>query len=82
MVSSVRRRFWLEAGTASLCGALAALTLLWRAWLEAMTGFDPDGGNGSFEWALVAGLFLVCAAAAASTGREWRRRSGALTAEG
>jgi hypothetical protein len=59
MTSTVRVRFWLEAALASLCGFLAMLTLFWRDWIEAISGLDPDRHNGSFEWAIVAGLFLV-----------------------
>ena len=60
MEGSVRARFWLEAILASLCGFLAVLTLFWRDWIEGLTGFDPDHRNGSFEWAIVAGLLLLC----------------------
>jgi hypothetical protein len=74
-------RFWLEAALASLAGTLAASTLLWRDWLEALTGFDPDRGNGSVEWAIVAGLLLACAGAAVAARREWRRPAAALTTE-
>ena len=56
----VRTRFWLEAAFASLCGLLAVLTLFWRDWIEALTGFGPDGHNGSFEWLIVAVLLVLC----------------------
>jgi len=42
MRSTVRGRFWLETALASLCGFLAVLTLVWRDWIEALTGFDLD----------------------------------------
>jgi hypothetical protein len=50
MKTAVRKRFWLEAGLAMLTGALAIITLFWRDWIEALTGFDPDHQNGSLEW--------------------------------
>jgi len=53
---TVRRQFWLESALALACCALAALTLVWRDWIEALTGVDPDGHNGSVEWLVVAGL--------------------------
>ena len=74
MKSTVRARFWLEAALASLCGFLAVLTLFWRDWIEALTGFDPDHHNGSFEWLIVAGLFAGLRASSGVAARgEWRR---------
>ena len=79
MHAPVRGRFWLEASLASLCGFLAILTVFWRDWVEALTGFDPDQHNGSFEWAIVA----VLAAAAITVGlvarTEWRRPRAAAS---
>jgi len=80
MKSTVRGRFWLEAALASLCGFLAVLTVFWRAWIEALTGFDPDHHNGSLEWVIVAGLLLLCAAAGVAARAEWRRPSAAVPA--
>jgi hypothetical protein len=79
MTSNVRMRFWLEAGLAALCGFLAILTLFTRDWIEALTGFDPDNHNGSFEWMIVAALFLVCILSSFAARADWRRlRSAAL----
>lgn len=72
MKLTVRARFWAEAGLASLCGFLAVLTLFWRDWIEALTGFDPDHHNGSFEWMIVGGLFLLCALVSFVARAEWR----------
>jgi hypothetical protein len=55
-MGEIRRKFWLESALALACGALAALTLAWRAWIEALTGLDPDRHGGSLEWFVVAGL--------------------------
>jgi hypothetical protein len=76
MSSKVRARLWLETALASLCGFLAVSTLFNREWIEALTGFDPDHHDGSLEWALVAGLFLLSAALAAAARAEWRRPAG------
>ena len=73
MLAPLRMRFWLEAGLASACGALAVLTLFLRDWIEALTGFNPDHGNGSLEWALVGGLALACVTSGIAARREWRR---------
>jgi hypothetical protein len=79
MMSNVRIRFRLEAGLAVLCGFLAILTLFTRDWIEALTGFDPDNHNGSFEWMIVAALFLVCILFSIAARADWRRlRSSAL----
>lgn len=72
-MSTVRGRFWLETALAAWCGALAALTLFQRDWIEALTGFDPDHHNGSFERAIVVGPVLVCVVVAAVARSEWRR---------
>jgi hypothetical protein len=73
MRSTVRVRFWLEAGLASLCGFLAVLTVIWRDWVEAITGFDPDRHNGSLEWAILAGLLAGCIGVGLAARSEWRR---------
>lgn len=77
ITSSIRTRFWFEAGLAGLCGFLGILTLFTRDWIEALTGFDPDDHSGSFEWAIVAALFLVCALLSFAARAEWRRPSPA-----
>jgi hypothetical protein len=70
----VRTRFWIETTSSLAATTLLALTLIWRDWIEAIFGVDPDRGNGSLEWAIVA----VSLVAAASSGRlavaEWQRR--------
>jgi len=65
-----RRRFYVEVALAGLTGALAILTLITREWIEALTGWDPDGGNGSLEWAIVAVLAVACAALSVTAWRE------------
>jgi hypothetical protein len=74
MWSSVRARFWVEAGAASLCGFLGVLTLFSRDWIEALTGFDPDNHDGSFEWMIVFGLLLLFLLLFFVARAEWRRR--------
>ena len=79
MMSNLRVRFWVEAGLAALCALLAILTLFTRDWIEALTGFDPDNHNGSFEWMIVAALALVCILLSIAARADWRRlRSSAL----
>ena len=68
-----RALFWAEALLASLAGLLATLTLFSRAWIEIVFGVDPDGGDGSLEWFVVAALALVAVIFAAMARVEWRR---------
>jgi hypothetical protein len=69
----IRRRFWIETILASVGGFLTILTLITREWIEASTGWDPDHGNGSLEWLIVA-IFAVAAVVLALVARiEWRR---------
>ena len=79
MTSKLRARFWVETGLAALCALLAILTLFTRDWIEALTGFDPDNHNGSFEWVIVAALALVCILLSIAARADWHRlRSSAL----
>jgi hypothetical protein len=72
MTGSVRRRFWWEAALAGVTGFLAVLTLFWHEWIEAF-GFDPDHGDGSAEWSVVAVLAVVCVVTSVLARVEWRR---------
>lgn len=68
-----RRRFYVELALAVLTGALAILTLITREWIEALTGWDPDHGNGSLEWAIVAVFAAVSIAFSITAWREFSR---------
>jgi hypothetical protein len=59
---------------AAVSGGLFVLTLFWHDWLESL-GLDPDDHNGTAEWLIVAGLFVLCAVFAVSARLEWRRPS-------
>ncbi len=76
-VHRVRARLWVEAILGALCLFLAALTLITREWIEELFGVDPDGGNGSLEWLIVAGLGIAAFVAGAMARSEWRRSSSA-----
>jgi hypothetical protein len=66
-------RFWIEAVTASLGMALLVLTLVTAEWFEALTGLEPDGGNGSLEWALPVVLLAISASSAFLARRTYQR---------
>jgi hypothetical protein len=66
-------RFWFEAITGSVGIVLFILTLFSREWIEELTGWDPDNGNGSLEIALAAGLLFISAASFYFARRDYRR---------
>jgi len=66
-------RFWIEAITASLGLALLVLTLFSAEWFEALTGLNPDGGNGSLERILPVVLLAIAASSAYFARRSYQR---------
>lgn len=67
-----RVRTQLEAAVALCAGILGILTIFWRDWIEALTGWDPDSHNGTVEWIVVIGLLVVSAAMGLVARRHWR----------
>jgi hypothetical protein len=67
-------RFWIEAGLAALAACLFVLTLITREWVEALTGWDPDGGSGALEWALVVALLANALLLGGLARGAWKRR--------
>jgi hypothetical protein len=45
--------------------------------VEALTGWDPDHHNGSFEWMIVAVLLVIAAVVRATARRDWWLRAAA-----
>ena len=75
MVGTPRARFWVEAGLAALTAILLVVTLISREWIEAVFKVDPDGGDGSLEWAIVAVLLATTLMFSLLARAEWRRRT-------
>jgi hypothetical protein len=73
MAPDLRRRFWVELALAVATASLMLVTLAWRNWIEILFGIDPDGGNGSAEWLIVAGCFGLTIMFLLASRREWRR---------
>jgi hypothetical protein len=59
-----RYRIWMARAAASLAiltGVLGVLTIVWRDWIEALTGWTPDLSAGNLELALIALLLVAYA---------------------
>ena len=65
--------FRIEVSLAVLTGLLGVLTLFWRDWIEALTGWSPDRHSGSVEFGLVAMLAIVSISCAVVARRTHRR---------
>jgi hypothetical protein len=69
----LKRRLNIEAALAALTGILFVVTLITREWIEALTGWDPDHGNGSVEWIIVAVLLVATVAFSALARSDYRK---------
>jgi hypothetical protein len=63
----------LEAVLTTVVGTLAVVTAFWHDWIEALTGWDPDHHNGTFEVYIIIGLGVISLALGLITRRSWRR---------
>jgi hypothetical protein len=54
----------IETIGAGLSGIMFVVTVLWPDWIEAVTGWNPDGGSGALEW----GIALAFALSAVTLG--------------
>jgi hypothetical protein len=68
----LRLRLCVEAGVGACSASLLALTLVWPDWIERFAGLQPDGGDGSVEWGLVAFFSALSVLALGMTWRDWR----------
>ena len=74
MTRRVRRMlFGLE--TALACGSLtlAAVTVIWRDWIEIAFGVGPDKRSGSLEWLIVVACLAIAVVCGAAARAQWRR---------
>jgi hypothetical protein len=79
MRNALRRRFWLEAGMATVTSILFVITLVQRDWIEIVFGADPDNRNGTLEWLIVGVLLVVTITLFTLASYEWRRARAALS---
>ena len=73
MGQRVRRRFWPETAFACISGFLTVLTAVRPDWIERLTGFSPDDGNGLVEVGIVVAFAAVALVLMVSAWYEWRR---------
>lgn len=62
----------IEVVLAAILGMATILTAGWPDWIEGLFGFDPDGGNGTTEWRIVAALAVATIAVATLARRDLR----------
>ena len=72
----IKRRFNIEAALAAITAGLVILTLINHEWIEVLTGWDPDKGNGSVEWAIVLVLVAACIGLSLRARSDWRKLQG------
>jgi hypothetical protein len=73
MRRNFRRVFWVEMALGAITGLLALITPVFPDWIEFVSGWDPDQHDGSVEWMIVVGLFVVTIVMIALAAIEWRR---------
>jgi Mg2+/Co2+ transporter CorB len=73
MTTTVRRRFWWEAGLAAATAILTIVTLINTEWIELVFGVDPDNGSGALEWGIVGALAVASVIAGLVARYEWQR---------
>ncbi len=76
---TVRRRFWVEAVAGVVTGVMLVVTAIWPTWIERLWEVEPDGGDGSLEWALVGVLAVVTITLSVVARVEWTRGSRLTT---
>jgi hypothetical protein len=65
-------RYRLEVIGAAVTGLAAAITAIVPDWIEEAFNVDPDAGNGSLEWLIVAALAVATVALSALA---WRHHA-------
>jgi hypothetical protein len=69
----LKRRAGIETAIAGLTGFLFLLSFVTREWIEALTGWDPDHGNGSVELLIVAVLAVATIAIGMRARTDWHK---------
>ena len=74
-------RWKLEAVLAALFAIATVVTAIFPEWIE-LFGLEPDGGDGSAEWAIVVVLGIATALTALWSRRDYLRVQRPLSAGG
>jgi hypothetical protein len=69
---SVVLRVRIEIVLSGILAALTVLTAIWPDWIESLTGWDPDHGDGKAEWLIVLVFAVVTVAVTALASRDLR----------
>ena len=77
-MSQLKKRFWTETALGVLATIVLAMTLIWPDWIELTLHLDPDAGNGTVEWAVVAVLAVLAIVTFLLARLEWRRAHAVL----
>jgi hypothetical protein len=72
-MARMTRRFRLETGLACTSLLLLLATLVWREWIELVFRVDPDRGNGSLEWLILALFATATAVFSARAHAQWKQ---------
>jgi hypothetical protein len=64
-------RVGVEMVLALIAGLLGILAMFRRDWIEALTGWDLDHGNGSVEWLIVVAMLAAAIAIGIIALRHW-----------
>jgi hypothetical protein len=59
MTRSQKALIILENAIGALCAILAAVTIVWRDWIEIIFNWDPDHHSGAAEIGIIFGLALT-----------------------
>lgn len=49
----------IEIILSAVLAVATILTAVWPDWIEGLTGWDPDGGDGRAEWLIVVVLAVI-----------------------
>ena len=73
MTKTLPYRFWFEAALAVLTGLLALVTPIVPDWIEFVSGWDPDRGDGSVERIIVVSCCVAALLSVSLAVRDLRR---------
>jgi hypothetical protein len=79
LMPRLRRRFWVELCTAVAALLFLAAAIIDSAWIESLTGLDPDAGSGALEWLLAVLVAGVAVGSSLLARAELRLRAGSVS---